>query len=599
MPLKNTQSDNGANLGAGVGLDMGRLNLKWAHQLINQLALEGVHHVVISPGSRSTPLALACEKHSALKTWIQVDERCAGFFALGLAQHKDQPVILICTSGSAVANWLPAVVEASHSYTPLILLSADRPEELQNCGANQSMNQSQLFSDFVRLSINFQHASEELLSSQYPATMASQGLLKSCSIRRPGPVHFNIPIREPLLPALGDEVFNELSTTTGAVHTELKGLAAEPNTHCRQQIEGLVKKIETGRGLIICGRLTYSEAHSLQQVLPLLGERFNCPIFLDPLSRLRLTHQHQRCEIINYDHFLRQQDCPEVDWIIRLGQFPVSKNLMLYLQASNSYSILVNSFSERLDPLDKTDLFLPMWAQQFCQYLLKSSNKKQAEQAVTAGLNWYELEQQSEIKIQSLLDSSEQLFEGHVVNRVLAYIPDHSLLYSGNSMAIRDFDTFITHKSAAHKNLDFIANRGLSGIDGNVSSFLGYLADKKTYGVALMGDLTFYHDMNGLFACRQLQAQGIDACIIVINNSGGGIFNYLSQKNLDEFDKLWKTDMHLDFQHAAKLYGLGYTKIMAKSELNKALQHSFSSPGIQLLEIIVDDKYSVECHQKL
>lgn len=166
-------------------------------------------------------------------------------------------------------------------------------------------------------------------------------------------------------------------------------------------------------------------------------------------------------------------------------------------------------------------------------------------------------------------------------------------------MAIRDFDTFITKHSINTNNLTFNANRGLSGIDGNVSSFLGYLASFKQYGVAVIGDLTLYHDMNGLLACRQLAAEGLSGCIIVINNSGGGIFNYLPQKQLDEFDKLWITNPEIDFQYCARMYDLDYQKITCKSNLEKDLTPCFTKPGFQLIEIVINQEISVKCHQKL
>ncbi|MCU7818976.1 MAG: hypothetical protein KZQ57_08955 [gamma proteobacterium symbiont of Lucinoma myriamae] len=166
-------------------------------------------------------------------------------------------------------------------------------------------------------------------------------------------------------------------------------------------------------------------------------------------------------------------------------------------------------------------------------------------------------------------------------------------------MAIRDFDTYITRTSAHEKQLNFFANRGTSGIDGNLSTFFGLLANQNNYGVALLGDLTFYHDMNGLLICKQLVEQGLSATIIVVNNNGGGIFNYLPQQQLNDFDKLWKTETNLDFQHSAKLYSLNYHRISTQTELKSTLPEALKLPGIQLVEIIIDQQTSVECHKQI
>lgn len=291
---------------------------------------------------------------------------------------------------------------------------------------------------------------------------------------------------------------------------------------------------------------------------------------------------------------------------MRFGQFPVSKNLMRYLQHLECHSILINSFGEWLDPIHKANTLLHTSPAELCKRLL--INPIKANQP--SWLNqWQEADRKAEDKIQQTLENLPFLFEGHVISALLKAIPDNSFLFSGNSMAIRDFDTFITRSFASGKNLAFFANRGVSGIDGNLSTFLGLLANEqqskkhlshnKCYGVALLGDLSFYHDMNGLLMCKNLAAMGYNATILLLNNSGGGIFNYLPQAQLDEFDKLWKTDTGLDFQYSAKLYGLNYLRIENSAELESKLPNVFTQSGIQLVEIIIDQKTSVECHKQI
>ncbi|MCK5648026.1 MAG: 2-succinyl-5-enolpyruvyl-6-hydroxy-3-cyclohexene-1-carboxylic-acid synthase [Gammaproteobacteria bacterium] len=591
----------------------GAINYQWAFGLIHYFALQGVTQAVISPGSRSTPLALACERHPDITTWVQIDERSAGFFALGLAQQEQQPAILICTSGSAVANWFPAVVEASHSYTPLLLLSADRPAELQNCGANQTIDQNFLFGSHVRQFIALEHADETLLKSNYLKRITTQAYGKTL-YRKPGPVHLNIPFREPLLPRrfTADELnhfINRLSqrsieSATPIIQSNISSSSISSSHLSKKSLDLLTQIVNSGNGLIICGRLTYQEKHGFEKILSKLAEKLNCPVLVDPLSTLRHSALPAAHFIYNYDHFLKQyRDNNKKftpDWILRFGQFPVSKNLLNYLQQLDSHSILVSSYGDSLDPIHKANTLLHTSPDRLCQQLLKTSVKAGTKKWLH---DWQKSEQRSEDIIHETLDKCTALFEGHVINTLLDIIPENSLLYSGNSMAIRDFDTFVTRAAAHGKKLSFHCNRGTSGIDGNLSTFFGLLGKQtqinKSYGVALLGDLSFYHDMNGLLIGKQLNELGYSAAIIVINNNGGGIFNYLPQNQLDDFDKLWKTETNLDFQHSAELYGLNYQRIENHQELETKLPAVISQSGIQIVEVIIEQQTSVKCHKKI
>ncbi|MCU7817336.1 MAG: 2-succinyl-5-enolpyruvyl-6-hydroxy-3-cyclohexene-1-carboxylic-acid synthase [gamma proteobacterium symbiont of Lucinoma myriamae] len=348
---------------------IGSINYQWAFSLINYFALQGVTQAVISPSSRSTPLALACEQHPDIHTWVQIDERSAGFFALGLAQQQQhhQPTMLICTSGSALANWFPAVVEANHSYTPLLLLSADRPAELQDCGANQTMDQSFLFGAHARDFIALEHVDEALLKSNYLKRIATQAYSKSLH-QKPGPVHLNIPFREPLLPRRFtandlNHFIRRLSQQTMDNATNIIQSSILTTSISQKSLELLKKTLKTGSGLIICGRLTRQELCDFSTLLPLLADKLNYPVLVDPLSNQRFTASRHSHFIYNYDHFLKQalkQSAVHTDknkftpkWIIRFGQFPVSKTLLQYLDSLECHTILVSSYGDRLDPIHK------------------------------------------------------------------------------------------------------------------------------------------------------------------------------------------------------------------------------------------------------
>ena len=581
----------------------GRLNYQWAFRLVHYFGCHQITQAVISPGSRSSPLALACEQHPAITTWIAIDERSAAFFAMGLAQRTQQPVLLIATSGTAVANWLPAVVEANHSHTPLLLLSADRPDELQNCGANQTINQQNLFGAQVRTFIQLKHPSQQVLHSDYLAHIVAQACHDSLS-PNPGPVHLNIPFREPLLPQAADKKTLQAQITqlgkdiikiqTSPVCIKTDFVPPEPEPAIMRAIQTLLDK---PRGLIVCGRLSAAERKKFQAALLRLAATLNCPVLLDPLSGLRLNAQHDPLLLMNYDTFLLDQAAlnkSSPQWIIHFGQFPLSKKLQHYLQQQNCQRVLINPYGDCPDPLHTRKILCPVLPAQFCQLILPFLYQRTDRYWLEL---WLHAEQQAEKRIIQSLQAT-QLFEGLVIHELLQAIPDQALMFSGNSLAIRDFDTFICHHNAL-KTLPLYANRGASGIDGNISTFAGLLATHPTrFGVAVLGDLSFYHDMNGLLLLKQLCQQGCNGAIILLNNHGGGIFQYLPPRQLDTFEKLWQTDTGLAFRHCAALYQLDYLRISSRSELTQ-LSTALGQKGFTLIEVMIDPQISVQCHRQM
>jgi len=302
-------------------------NYQHACQIISTLVDSGVRNIVISPGSRSTPITLAAEHHPDLNSFYILDERSAGFFALGLA---DTPVAILATSGSAIANWFPAVVEASYSFTPLILLSADRPSQLQYAGANQTIDQIKLFGSYVKEFIQL-----EEMSDNFPSPSLSRKInqaVSKCQWPTPGPIHINIPIAEPLLDGIDqlkqieDDIF--LKTTTNPADKVLnnKSYISFPKSHLSEvDIKHVANIINSNKGIIICGRENYSEDCS--NLINQLSQKLNCPVIADPLSNLHFQAIDNL--ILNYDAFLRANlgdNLQSVDWILRFGQFPISNH---------------------------------------------------------------------------------------------------------------------------------------------------------------------------------------------------------------------------------------------------------------------------------
>ena len=550
----------------------GSENFTWASHLIHGLTAGGVTHAVISPGSRSTPLALACLQHSDLKTWVQVDERSAAFFALGLAKVCRQPVILVCTSGSAPANWYPAVIEADMGAVPLILLSADRPAELRNCGANQSIDQMHLFGSHVRAFHELPAADVRPEMLKYLRTLSAQ-VADQCRWPLPGPVHVNVPLREPLVPAT-PLVSAKILPPVMSSHP-LLSLPAEDTANLARELAGR-------KGLIVCGGGDHGP--DFPAAVTALASKLACPVLADPLSGLRFGCHERTSVFCRYDAFLRRSNALEnlrPDWVLRFGSMPVSRTLQQFLSALPEIPQLVVDANGRWpDPLHQATRLLRTDPTILCSQLA-------AVVEPAAPTSWLPTFHAEEQRAGSLAQRGAPL-EAAIVHTIVDLLPDGGILFSGNSMAIRDLDAY---SGSGNKSLRIIGNRGASGIDGNVSTTAGLAAGSKQPVVALLGDLAFYHDMNGLLAAR-----GLDVVFVVLNNGGGGIFEYLPQSQLEEFERAWLTPLELDFSHATKMYGLSYQKISLGADFPAALESSLAG-GAHLIEVMIEREISVARHQ--
>lgn len=547
-------------------------NFIWAYHLIHGLAAGGITHAVISPGSRSTPLALACLQQTGLKTWVQVDERSAAFFALGLAKACHQPVILICTSGSAPANWYPAVIEADMGATPLLLLSADRPAELRGCGANQSIDQNHLFGGHVRAFHELPPADTKPEMLRYLRMLAAR-VADQCRWPLPGPAHVNVPLREPLVPA------GPFPRVGGMAPVEVRHpvLSLPPEETARLALELGGKK-----GLIVCGGGDHGSG--FPDAVVALARKLASPVLADPLSGLRFGSHDRASVLCRYDAFLRRSSAQEnlrPDWVLRFGAMPVSKTLQQFLSSQSDMDhIVVDAQGRWPDPLHQATRLVRSDPAALCQQLANVIE-------LAAPSSWLAAFQAEEQRAAGLAQRNAPL-EAEVVRTVVDLLPDNGMLFSGNSMAIRDLDAY---SGSSANSFQIIGNRGASGIDGNISTVLGLAAGSTRPVVALLGDLAFYHDMNGLLAAR-----GLDVVFVVLNNGGGGIFEYLPQSQLDDFERAWLTPLGLDFTHAARLYGLDYQKISRAADFPAALASALTG-GAHLIEVMVEREISVARHR--
>ncbi len=561
-------------------MDVGKRNLRWASALMEGLVANGVGHVVVSPGSRSTPLVLACQRFPNLKTWIQPDERCAAFFALGLSKSLKMPAVVVGTSGTAPANWYPAVIEAAQDQQSLILISADRPAELLECGANQTIDQTRLFGNHTRAFFQLAepNATQDLL--RYVRHLAARAVDQS-RWPLPGPVHINVPFREPLVPATPWDDEHD-----GVRHSTV--LECAPLGLSLKTIKALATELSGGEGLIVCGRSDFPKQFAV--AVSELARRLSCPIMADPLSGLRFGPHDRSLILSHYDAFLRCQWFSEAHrpkWVLRFGAMPTSKILQRYLQRMpSSNTILVVAYGPRPDPDHLSNQILhsdPRW---LCNRLL--------EELAVAPMpvnDWGRaFVTQDQRAAQLIYEQSTPPLEAQVLQTITVRCPQHSTVFCGNSLVIRDADSFL---SGGEKSLNIVGNRGASGIDGNVSTVLGLASVARTPVVGLLGDVALYHDMNGLLAARDT-----DATLIVFNNGGGAIFSYLPQATLSGFERFWMTPLGIDFADVARLYGLNHARVHDGAQFDASFKRSLDTAGVTLIEVVIDREHSVVLHRQ-
>ncbi|MDD5297462.1 MAG: 2-succinyl-5-enolpyruvyl-6-hydroxy-3-cyclohexene-1-carboxylic-acid synthase [Rhodocyclaceae bacterium] len=553
-------------------MDAGTLNLAWAQALVDGLAAAGVRHAVISPGSRSTPLALAFLRQTAIQCRVVIDERSAGFFALGLAKGSGNPVALLCTSGSAPANWFPAVIEADQGGVPLLLLSADRPPELRGWGANQTVDQQNFFGAHVRAAHALGVPGADF-NPGYLHRLAAR-VVAECQGALPGPVHVNLPFPEPLLPAGEWPPVGSPKPVT----------VARPRRPPAGEDIAAVARCLSGRpGAIVCGGGDFPAGFA--QALAELAARLDAPVLAEPLSGLRFGGHDRSRLCVRYEAWLRGAGAGlRPEWLLRFGAFPVSRSLQNWLgAASGATQVLVSPGGRWLDPLHAATTLLEADPVAVCQALLHAA----PEPAHPSWRAAFAAEENRAGRLAAEHGLGTECFEGALITLLLERLPAGHRLLCGNSMAIRDLDSF---SGSDAKPIAIHGNRGASGIDGNVSTAAGLAVLGPT--LALVGDVSCAHDLNGLAAAR-----GLDLVLVVVNNGGGGIFGYLPAAALPDFERVWLTPPGLDFFHAAGAWGIAHRRAETLPDFAAALDSAFAAGGPQLIEVVVDREASLRRHR--
>lgn len=553
---------------------------------VSELTKAGVRDVVVSPGSRSTPMAMIMAEHPDLRVHIQIDERSAAFFALGIAKATHEPVALLCTSGTAAANYYPAIIEARYSRVPLIVLTADRPHELREVGAPQAIDQIHLYGQHVKwfMEMALPERTSEML--RYSRSTAARSVVTAKEAPA-GPVHLNFPFREPLIPNLdNDQLFimeerenQYVSVQTGRLSIsddQLKQLASEMKQY--------------SNGIIVCGSL---EQPGFAEAVTRLSSLLKFPIVADPLSQLRSGSHNGEAIIDTYDTFLRIHDVkkklqPEV--IIRFGAMPVSKALLIFLKENHqARHFVIDGGAGWRDPAFVSTDMLYCNETVFCNGLSRYLNEREAD---TEYKTWIKINEFTRNRLNGV-HADEPLTEGKVMSELVKMLPQNATLFVGNSMPIRDLDSFFHYNN---KNIRIMANRGANGIDGIVSTALGAATVCQPLYL-VVGDLTFFHDLNGLLAAK---LYSIDIHIIVINNNGGGIFSFLPQSSHPKhFEFLFGTPIDLDFKHAARLYNGHYENIADMERFSSSFVQNMSKKGLRVSEITINRDLNVKMHREM
>ncbi|WP_075982686.1 2-succinyl-5-enolpyruvyl-6-hydroxy-3-cyclohexene-1-carboxylic-acid synthase [Bacillus massilinigeriensis] len=549
----------------------------------------GVKDVVVSPGSRSTPIAMVMAEHKDLHVHIHVDERSAAFFALGIAKVTHKPVAILCTSGTATANYYPAIVEAHYSRVPLIVLTADRPHELRDVGAPQAIDQIHLYGQHVKWFVEMAPPEGTIEMVRYARNTCARAA--AVALQSPaGPVHLNFPLREPLIPDLDrEDLFTFKDRTERYVQIEKTKYGLN-----EQQIEYYAKLFDQyEKGIIVCGSM--NESGQFPEKVISLSEKLNYPIIADPLSQLRSGKHSGKNIIDTYDTFLRNEDAKlalKPNIVIRFGAMPVSKALTIFIKESlEARQVVIDGGGGWQDPsLLSTDMVY-CDEEDFCQSIsdhLSSANNNQVDYLQ----KWQEINTLTKDHLTKINDITE-LNEGKVFYKLAEMLPDGATLFVGNSMPIRDLDSFFFHNN---KSIRILANRGANGIDGTVSTALGAALESQPLYLVL-GDLTFFHDLNGLIASK---LYNINIKIILINNNGGGIFSFLPQSNHPKnFELLFGTPLDLDFKHSVTMFNGIFDRITDWDHFSTSLLQKLGNHGLHVLEIPTNRDENLQVHRNL
>lgn len=590
----------------------GEFNLRWARAIFEVLTESGVEEVEIAPGSRSAPLVLAAQMAPGIRIRVHLDERCAGFFAVGYGRSHLGPAAIVTTSGTAVANLLPAVVEADLSDVPLIVVSADRPPAMRGADANQTIMQPGIFGERVRFEADLPMPSVQGLRAVGPRSVMEvvRRAVRDAIGPPGGPVHLNVPFEEPLQPEsaeglepVGGDAGVPPNLTAVAEALE-RGDGDAPATweggrraRGRDQDTLLAHRLEAARRpLLVAGPVTDPGLDGSAVVR--FAARTGVPAFVDPLSGARFERglgDPVSAPVLGaYDHYLRNPGLLRrlrPDLIVRIGRTPTSKALEAALETwHQATQIVIDDGAHRKDHQGLAQHYLHASAGRVLDRLADPDDADPSPHPPWTR-SWMEIEAAAWSAIEE--DHGDADHEGAYAAAALRALPPGATMFVSSSMPVRDLDAF---GRPAALDIQVLGNRGASGIDGIVSSVMGCAGGGAGPVVGLIGDIALYHDMNGLLAARD---KALNVVFVLVDNDGGGIFHMLPIRDFEPaFTPYFATPHGLDFAHAARLYGLRFTDAATPAELEKAVAAGCGRAGTEIVRVRTDRERNRESHER-
>ncbi len=559
--------------------------------LVDELVRCGITDAVLAPGSRSAALAMAFHDDDRVRLHVEIDERSAGFLAIGLVRASARPVAVLTTSGSAVANLHPAVVEADAGHVPLVVMSADRPPELRHTGANQTIVQPGIFGVAIRFGVDLGVAEDRPGAVAYWRATASRLVAEANGLSgAPGPVHLNLPFREPTVPLADDGRAPAAAPFAQPLDGRADGrpwvdVHRAPRRAHDVVLDALVERIgATDRGLVVVGQTTASP-----DAVHELAHAAGWPVLAEPTSNARRGELALACghHLAGHDAFARAHR-PAL--IVQIGRTGLSAQLPRLLGPAVGH-ILIDPDGAWHDPERTVSDLVVADVDATCAGLASRLVAPDRPAWVDA---WRRADAAVRAAMDRLLDEEAAPTEPRTARDVGAAVPDGAALVVASSMPVRDLHGHL----APRDGLTVVANRGASGIDGTVSTALGVALGHDGPTVALVGDLALLHDANGFLLSAD--AAGVDATFVVIDNDGGGIFSFLPQARFPgSFERVFGTPHGRDLAELARLHRLGYRHVERAADLPRAVDDGLRAGGLQLVHVRTDRAANVALHQRL
>ena len=558
-------------------------NTAFARTLVDEWVRAGVRHACVAPGSRNAPLALALVEDGRLRVHVHLDERSAAFFALGCARASGQPAVVCCTSGTAAAHLHAAVLEAAHGRVPLLVCTADRPPELRDTGAGQTINQVGLYGDAPRWSVDVEAPTDRAGIGPWWRSLAARAAASALGPPA-GPVHLNLAFREPLAPT-GAELVDAPGRVDGRPWTVTTRPVRTADTATVARLAQTIRDVP--KGLLVAGWGSGLDAPLVTRFARATG----WPVLADALSDLRA------CDgaVSTYDAMLRVDEFAAThrpDLVVRVGAPSTSATATRWL-AEVEAQWLLDPDHQWLDPGHTATDRIAVDPSALLDDLL--ARLPATGPGSSWARDWHDADRRAGDAITEQLGGSEDPFEGRIARDVVATLPTLATLVVGSSMPVRDVETFAEPQAEVR----VIANRGVNGIDGFASTTLGVAAASRGAVVGLTGDLSFLHDTNGLLGAPDRE---LDATFVVVDNRGGGIFSFLpyqAQVAPEHFEQVLATPPAVDVADVARTYGLAVSEVEKASDLAPALREALAAGGVRMVRVRTDRSVNVARHREV